>query len=78
MSNKKPYNGYCVTISVLLVLAAVLAVVVGLLTYFGILFTFTEPLWILIGLISVGVIVLVLWIWFLCICKSLRKNVKPE
>ena len=73
MSEKKPYTGFLVLESILLVLAAVCSLAVGLLTYFGIFFTLTDALWLLIACAVVTVCALVLWIWFLCICSSLRK-----
>ena len=74
-SEKKPYTGFLIAESILLVLAAVCSLVVGLLAFFGV-FAISDALWLLITCIVVTVCALVLWAWFLCICSSLRKTAK--
>ena len=76
MSEKKSYTGSVVAGSIFLVLAALCALAVGLLTYFGIFFEFTDPLLLLIVCGVVAGCALIFWIWLLCIGAQLRKAAK--
>ena len=76
MNIKKTVSVYRVVISILLILAAACAAATGVLTYLGILFEFEKPIWILIVGCAIAAVAVILLIWFLCICSSLRKYAK--
>ncbi len=73
MSQKKSFTGFVVAFSIFMVLAALCAAAVGVLTYLGIFFEFSEPLVMLIAGCAVAVLTLILWVWFLGINASLKK-----
>lgn len=74
MKNKKPYGGYLACVSILLILAAVLAIVLGVLGYLNILIA--PDLWLVITCGVIAVCALVFWVWFLCAMKGIRKQIK--
>lgn len=78
MSNTNPssFKGYRIAISILLVLAAVCTIAVAVLGCFGILFEL--ELWLVVTLAVFGVLVLVLWCWFLCVSAKIAKNAQKK
>ena len=76
MKEKKLYGGYFVCANILFVLAALVAVALGVLSYLKIFIVTEYPLYTAILCGSIAVLVLVLWIWFLCAASGIRKNAK--
>ena len=72
----KPFAGFRISVSVLLLLAALCAAALGALGYFGILFRL--ELWLAVYLCAAAVVTLVLWIWFVCVSDKICENMQTK
>ena len=74
MSKKKSYTGIRVFVSILLLIVALGSIAIGALGYLKMYFEL--ELWLAATFAGLGVVVLILWFWFLGVTASIAKSTR--